>query len=159
MRKYVMLVVVLAVIIGVAGFVYGKELKGKVVSIQDGDTITILKDREQIRIRLFGIDCPEKKQAYGDIAKRFTSSLVFGKTVFVKYTGKDRYGRVLGTVFTKSGTNLNKELLKAGLAWHYKKYDDNPELARLENQARKARAGLWADPYPVPPWSYRHKKK
>jgi micrococcal nuclease len=159
LRKYVLLIVALAAIIGVAGFVYGKELKGKVVSIQDGDTITILKGSEQIRIRLSGIDCPEKKQAYGNVAKRFTSSLVFGKTVYVKYTGKDRYNRVLGTVFTKNGTNLNKELLKEGLAWHYKQYDSNPELARLENQARKARVGLWADSDPTPPWEFRHPGK
>jgi len=95
------------------------SFQGKVVSVSDGDTIKVLKDGKQVKIRLAAIDCPEKGQPYGQKAKRFTADMVAGKTVKVWETDTDRYGRIVGFVFV-GDKNLNKELLSAGLAWHYK---------------------------------------
>jgi len=100
------------------------------------------------------IDCPEKSQPYGQKAKQFTADMVAGKTVKVWETDTDRYGRIVGFVFV-GDKNLNKELLSAGLAWHYKKYSRDPELAKLEFEARSAKIGLWSEVSPVVPWEWR----
>lgn len=147
-------ILVLAVSLFVGSLLYSKSIKGEVVSIQDGDTITVLKAKKQYRIRLDGIDCPEKNQAFGNVARKFTSDLVFRKTVKVKYEKRDRYGRYLGTVITPGGKNLNHELLKAGLAWQYK-YNKSPILKSLETKARRQRKGLWSDAKPIAPWDFR----
>ena len=115
--------------------------EGKVVGISDGDTIKVLKDGKQVKIRLAAIDCPEKKQPYGQKAKQFTVDMVAGKVVKVWEADIDRYGRIVGFVFI-GDKNLNKELLAAGLAWHYKKYSRDPALAQLEFKARSAKRGL-----------------
>lgn len=142
------------------GATFIKDLYGRVVKVADGDTITILTEGNiQEKIRMSGIDCPEKSQAFGSQAKTFTSDRCFGEYVRVRYDSKDRYGRTLGIVFLPDGKNLNRELLKAGLAWHYKQYDNDPELAKLETDARVARRGLWSDPHPIAPWDYRKMKK
>ena len=137
----------------------GNVLRGKVVRVADGDTVTILVDETQHRIRLDGIDCPELKQAFGRKAKDFVSDLVFGETVKVVYEDTDFYGRILGVVYAPGGVNVNEELLKAGLAWHYKQYNKSEKLARLEDAARAAKKGLWADKNPMPPWEFRKSKK
>ncbi|MDD3465001.1 MAG: thermonuclease family protein [Candidatus Cloacimonetes bacterium] len=139
-------------------FLSAKEIRGQVVSIQDGDTITVLQGRTTCKVRLAAVDCPEKGQAFGNVARQFTSDLVFGKAVKVKYEELDRYNRYLGTVYI-GGKNLNKELLKAGLAWHYKQYSKDPVLAALEVRARQDRKGLWSDPKAIPPWEFRHLKR
>lgn len=131
-------------------------LNGKVVKISDGDTITILtSDNKQIKIRLSGIDCPESRQDFGTKAKQFTSSFCFGKNVRVEIIDHDRYGRSLGYVYDGNGKNLNKELLKAGLAWHYKYFDSSSELASLEQLARAKKIGIWSLKNPVAPWDFR----
>ena len=132
--------------------------EGKVVSVTDGDTIKVLKDGKQVKIRLAAIDCPEKGQPYGQSAKKFTAKLVSGKVVRVWPTDTDRYGRTIAFVFVGS-TDLNKELLKAGLAWHYKRYSRDPELAKLEFEARAQKVGLWKEPDPVAPWEWRRNKR
>ena len=132
--------------------------EGKVVSVTDGDTIKVLKDGIQIKIRLAAIDCPEKGQPYGQAARKFTAKLVAGKIVKVWPTDTDRYGRTVAFVFVGS-TDLNKELLKAGLAWHYKRYSRDPELAKLEFEARAQKVGLWKEPAPVAPWEWRKNKR
>lgn len=137
----------------------GQPLAGKVISVHDGDTITILKGIQSYKIRLFAVDCPELGQSFGRNARQFTSDLVFGKQVTVYYTGKDRYQRYLGTVTTADGKNLNRELVKAGLAWHYKAYSDDPILAGLEVKARMAKKGLWADPQATAPWNWRKARR
>lgn len=130
---------------------------GKCVGIQDGDTITVLQDgKEQVRIRLHGIDCPERGQAFATKAKQFTSDLVFGKTVEIKPTDTDQYGRIIAWVYVGPKC-INEEILKAGLAWHYKRYSKEHHLAELEDQAREKKIGLWSDPYHVPPWEWRRK--
>ena len=126
------------------------------MGVADGDTITLLHDGMGERIRLHGIDCPEKRQAFGNRAKQFTSKLVFGTTVTVQVVDRDRYGRTVGEVFLEDGRSLNRELVKAGFAWWYRRYAPNDEtLAQLEREARGAQRGLWADPHAVPSWEWR----
>ena len=129
--------------------------EAKVVGVSDGDTITVLDGRTRVKVRLNGIDCPEKRQAFGARAKQLTSELAFGKTVTVKPSGKDRYGRVLGEVVLPGGRVLNEELVAAGMAWHYTRYSKDDALARLERQAREARVGVWSEARPVAPWEFR----
>lgn len=131
---------------------------GLVVGVSDGDTITVMHEGKGEKIRLYGVDCPEKKQAFGKKAKQFTSDMVFKKTVHVTPVNKDRYGRTIAWI-THSGKVLNEELLKAGLAWHYKQYSKEQKLTKLEDCARQKRVGLWSDPYAVPPWEFRRSKQ
>jgi endonuclease YncB( thermonuclease family) len=134
------------------------QLKGKVVKIADGDTYTLLdSNNQQVKIRMHGIDCPEKVQPYGRVAKDFLSSLIFGKIVEAKVQDTDRYGRVVAITFF-NGKNINEEMLKVGLTWHYKKYDSNPKWSDLEKKARKERVGLWKDTNPIAPWEWRNGK-
>lgn len=130
------------------------ELTGKVVSITDGDTVKVLVGKDQITVRLDGIDAPESKQAFGTKSREFLAKLCHEKDVTVRKTGTDRYGRTLGTILV-DGTDVNAEMVKAGMAWHYKQFSKDKELARLEIEAREAKAGLWADKEPVPPWEWR----
>lgn len=132
-----------------------EPFEARVVGISDGDTITVLYGTTQVKVRLNGIDCPEKRQAFGARAKQLTSDLAFGKTVTVRPTGKDRYGRTLGEVILPDGRVLNQELVAAGMAWHYTRYSKDRSLARLERQAREARVGLWSETRPVAPWEFR----
>ncbi|MDK2743488.1 MAG: thermonuclease family protein [Nitrospira sp. BO4] len=134
------------------------EFYGKVIAIIDGDTIEVLHNRRPERIRLTGIDCPEKKQAFGNRAKQATSNLSFGQNVTIQPTGKDRYGRTLATVMLRDGKNLNRELVKEGWCWWYRKYaPDYAVLQTLEAEAHLAKKGLWVDANPVPPWIWRKK--
>jgi len=134
-----------------------EPITGKVISIADGDTITILdSSKTQHKIRLEHIDTPEKKQAFGAKAKQYLSSMIFGKNVKVEIKEKDRYGRYIGTVFLEK-KNINLEMIKAGLAWHYKKYSKDKTFAAAEALARKKKAGLWNEKKPIPPWEFRRK--
>jgi endonuclease YncB( thermonuclease family) len=138
------------------------ELRGKVVSIADGDTITVLDiDKKQHTVRLNGIDAPEKKQPFGAKSKARLGELVAGKDVVAEWTGKDNYGRVLGKV-QQGPLDVNLQMVKEGLAWHYRKYSKSDKLARAEAEAKAGKKGLWADPNPMPPWDFRkleNKKK
>lgn len=136
------------------------QITGKVVGIADGDSFTLLtSDNKQLKIRLHGIDCPEKKAPFGQQAKTFTSDLIFGKYVTIKQTAKDRYRRTVAIVYLPDGRILNEELLKAGMAWHYRQHDKNPRWSKMEQQARIAKRGLWQAPHPEPPWEYRKQNK
>lgn len=127
----------------------------QVIKVADGDTITVLHgDNTQEKIRLYGIDCPEKSQPFGARARQYTSSLVFGKQVTMRTINRDRYGRSVAWVYIGK-TNINAEIVKAGYAWNYRQYSNDPSLQQFENEARKAKRGLWADPHPVAPWDYR----
>ena len=134
-------------------------LKVKIIGVKDGDTVEGLYYQLPIVIRLEHIDAPEKKQAFGTVSKKKLSDLAFGKTVTLISTGKkgnfDRNGRMIAEIYSNEKTCLNKEMLKTGLAWHYKKYSKNAEYAQLENTARKNKAGLWADQNPIAPWNFR----
>jgi endonuclease YncB( thermonuclease family) len=133
---------------------------GEVVRVMDGDTIEVLHHNKAERIRLHGIDCPEKGQAYGTRAKQATSSLVFGKDVAVRVHGKDKYGRTIAAIILPDGTNVNKVLVRNGWCWWYRKYAAGDiDLARAESEARKGKRGLWQDASPVPPWEFRKVKR
>ena len=136
-----------------------ETITGKVVSIFDGDSLTLLVDNEQIKIRLAAVDTPERKrgQPFNKVARQFLSDSVFGKTVQVHIIGDAGWNRDLGFVVV-DGVNVNAELIKAGLAWHYKEYSDDETLARFELDAREAKRGLWVDVEPVPPWEFRKLK-
>lgn len=138
---------------------FSYDIVGKVIAVKDGDTIEVLQGKETYRIRLFGIDCPEKNQAFGNKAKQFTSDKCFGKKVTVRVNNKDMYGRYVADVILPDGNNLNVLLVKNGLAWHYKAYSKDKNLAKLEENARKKRIGLWADKNPIAPWEFRKGKK
>ncbi len=130
------------------------------VSILDGDTIEVLHSHHAERIRLNGIDCPEKGQAYGKRAKQAASQLVFGKEVTLQTFGKDKYGRTIADVLLPDGTNVNHMLVKDGWCWWYQQYaPENVILAELQRRARRAGLGLWADPAPIPPWEWRQLKR
>lgn len=138
-----------------------EKIAGKVVGIADGDTITVLQDNKQYRIRLYGIDTPEKRQDFGQRAKQFTSKMVFRKPVEVRPLDIDRYKRIVGLVYVKDQC-LNKELVKAGFAWVYQKYCKKSfcnNWLKLEQAARTNKLGLWVYDNPIPPWDFRHGKK
>ncbi len=131
------------------------EFKGRVVGVTDGDTIKVLHDDRAEIVRLVGVDAPEKRQPYGDRARRFTSELAFDRTVTVLTSGRDRNGRLLGEVLLPDGRSLNQELVRAGYAWWFRKYSRDVALAHLEEEARQGRRGLWATEAPQAPWDYR----
>jgi len=133
-------------------------ITGKVVSIADGDTITVLDNgKTQHKIRLYGVDCPESHQDYGSKAKDFTSNMVFGQTVSVKVMDTDRYGRTVGIVNIGSKT-LNEELLKNGMAWFYGQYCKASfcsQWNQYQADAKNKKIGLWSMANPIPPWEFR----
>lgn len=138
------------------------DITGRVVGVSDGDTITVLVDgHDSVKVRLAGIDAPEKAQPFGTVSKRNLSDQVFGKFVIVEATKKDRYGRVLGRVLVNE-TDVCLEQIRAGLAWHYKQYaNEQSEGVRqsysaAEQRARQGRVGLWSVPNQTPPWEFRH---
>jgi len=127
----------------------------KVVAIADGDTVTVLTaDKQQIKIRLAGIDAPESSQAFGNRAKQALVEKVGGKTIEVVEQSKDRYGRTVADLYLE-GRWINLELVAEGWAWHYRQYSRDQRLADAEAAARQAGLGLWADKDPVPPWGFR----
>jgi len=149
------LLILLSILILSASPVLAVSLTGKCTGVSDGDTITVLNGKAQVRIRLEGVDAPELHQDFGQKAKQFTSNLTFGKTVTINVVTIDRYGRTIGRVIV-NGKDVSLELIKAGLAWHYLKYSSDPVLAKAEQQARAGKKGLWSMKNPVPPWDYRH---
>ena len=133
---------------------------GKVVKVADGDTITVLHDGEQERIRLYGVDAPEKDQAFGQESKEFTASLVAGREVEVQRKDTDRYGRTVALV-TVNGRSLNDSLVQEGYAWVYRQYCKESFCSTWlheENAARSTKKGMWNDPHIIPPWEFRHPK-
>lgn len=143
---------------------HAETLTGFVVGIADGDTVTVLDaNRQQHKIRLAGIDAPEKAQAFGDRSKQSLAALVFNKNVVVEWDKQDRYGRTVGKILV-SGKDANLEQVRAGMAWWYEKYrkeqsvSDQRIYEQAEQQARAQRVGLWRDANPTPPWEFRHAK-
>lgn len=138
---------------------------GTVVGIADGDTVTVLdSSHSQHKVRLSGIDAPEKSQPFGNVSRQHLSRLVFEKEVTVHAYKTDRYGRTVGKVLVE-GTDVNLEQIRAGLAWHYKQYEREQEVADRaayvteEEEARLARRGLWRESQAVPPWEYRRMRR
>lgn len=133
----------------------------KVIGVKDGDTIELLVGTNGLLVvRLEHIDCPEKKQPYGQRAKQYVSDLCYGKYVTLRHRGKyDRSKRLIAEVITPNGVNVNQQLVWMGLAWHFKKYSKNKTYAELEVAARERKVGLWSEPYPIPPWEWRKMRK
>jgi endonuclease YncB( thermonuclease family) len=139
-------------------------ITGQVVGVADGDTITVLDaDKVQHKIRLAGIDAPEKKQAFGNRSKESLSDMVFDKTVNVETEKRDRYGRQIGKVLV-NGQDVNLAQVERGMAWFYRQYqrEQSPNDRKLyeaaEDAAKAGRRGFWRDSDPVPPWDFRHGK-
>ncbi len=134
-------------------------LKGKAVRIIDGDTFDLLVDKTTYRIRLAGIDAPEKGQDFGTAAKQLLGTLCAGELLTVVVTDTDRNKRKIAEVYTAKKVWINKEMIAKGMAWHFKKYSTNKELAAAEEQARKQKAGLWSLKNPIAPWEWRKKRR
>jgi len=154
-----------ALLVGLSTVTLADTLIGKVVGVADGDTITVLDSQQtQHKVRLMGIDCPEKSQPFGQNAKQSLSDLVFGHSVNVEWQKLDRYERIVGKVMV-NGHDVNLEQVRLGLAWHYKKYDreqepfDRASYSQAEIEARMGYRGLWSDPEPIPPWDWRKNKR
>jgi endonuclease YncB( thermonuclease family) len=137
-----------------------KEIVGKVIHIADGDTLTVLDgDKVQHKIRLHGIDAPEKGQAFGTKAKEALAERVHEKTVRVVWKEKDRYGRIVDDLYLGS-RHVNTEMVRDGFAWWYRRYaPKSKELERAEEEAREEPRGLWHDKQPEPPWEYRKRDR
>jgi len=129
---------------------------GKVVAIIDGDTYDILIDgNKKIRVRMQSIDAPEKGMPFYWVAKEYLGKLCFGKNISLVMNGKDDHNRIIAYSYLENGTELSHEMIKGGLAWHFKKYSSDTVLANLEIKARNSKIGLWLDEKPMPPWVNR----
>lgn len=164
MTSYLILfkkILVFTFVLLIANLAWSNTLTGRVVGVADGDTITVLDSRNtQHKIRLAGIDAPEKKQDFGQVSKRALSDLVFGKQVSVDWIKEDRYGRIVGKVRLLE-RDINLKQIKNGMAWFYRKYqnelsqEDRQDYLHAEEDASKSQLGLWQLTDPVPPWEFR----
>lgn len=135
------------------------SLTGKVVSVADGDTFTLLtNNNERVKIRLYAIDAPERGQDFGTKSREFLNDLCYGKMVTIEKKDTDQYGRTLGIAFA-DGVNLNEEMVRNGLAWYYSHYANDPKLEALEQSARRQRLNIWSMKNPVHPHEFRKNKK
>lgn len=148
-----------------APVVWAEMLIGRVIAVADGDTVTVLDaSRQQHRIRLVGIDAPERGQAFGNRARQHLADRVFQREVQVEYDKRDRYGRILGKIVL-DGEDINLMMVRDGMAWHYRQFQrdqrpaDRTLYADAEREARAAGRGLWADAHPQPPWEFRRQNR
>jgi len=131
---------------------------GKVIGIKDGDTVVVLDSLNyQTTLRLAEVDCPEKNQAFGTKAKQFTSDEIYLKQIKYIVTDIDRYGRSIAKIYYDNNKYLTEEIIRNGFGWQYKKYSTSKLLAKLEEEARKNKKGLWIDPNPIYPSDFRRK--
>jgi len=133
-------------------------LEGRVVRVADGDTLTVLVQRRMLRVRLVEIDAPEKHQAFGKRSGQSLGEICMNKPARIVSKGVDRYDRVLGRVYC-AGVDANAEQVRRGMAWVYDRYVTDASLYAQQNDARAAQRGLWSDPRPVPPWTWRAAKR
>ncbi len=131
----------------------------KVIHVADGDTVTcLLANKQKERIRLADIDAPESKQAFGNQSKQLLAKMVHGQQIAVKTSGKDQYGRLIGTLYL-NGQDVNYVMVRSGMAWVYKEYSKNPKYYLAQRNAQKAKLGLWRDPKPIYPSEFRRQAK
>ena len=130
------------------------DFTGKVVHVADGDSITVLRDREQVKVRLVEIDAPEMGQAFGNRSKQALEDLVKGQQVRVVERGHDKYHRTLGRIY-RGDLDVNAEQVRQGMAWVYRQYAKDATLYPIEAEAAEQKRGLWRDAAPVPPWEWR----
>lgn len=155
--------IVCVAILGLATWCQAEVITGRVVNVTDGDTVTVLDAAKvQHKVRLAGIDAPEKSQAFGQRSRESLEELVADKTVIVETYKKDRYGRSIGKVLV-NGRDMNIEQIRHGLAWFYRQYevelspDDRQSYDRAESEAKDYKKGLWSDRNPVSPWEFRRR--
>lgn len=147
------------ILLAVVSVSFSADLRGIVVGISDGDTISLLVTQRNVKkrstVRLEGINAPEVDQPFGKVSRQFLAALVFRKVVSIKVTGKDKYGRSLGFVKV-GGIDVNQTMVRSGMAWWYRKYaPSNKILQQAEAEARSRKSGLWAAKS-MPPWEWRH---
>ena len=154
---------ILVLILLLSNFAYAKTIEGLVVGVADGDTITVLdQQKNTYKIRLQGIDAPEKKQAFGEKSKQSLHDLVHSKQVRIEYDKEDKYGRIVGKV-TVDDLDICLQQLVLGMAWHYKKYQNEQSVSdralysETELKSKSLKLGLWSDDTPMPPWEFRKK--
>ncbi|MCI5130875.1 MAG: thermonuclease family protein [Candidatus Electrothrix sp. EH2] len=139
-----------------------QDWKGEAVKVLDGDTLHVKQGKKTVKVRLYGVDCPESRQKYGNQATEFARKLLLGKKVRVETLHTDQYGRTVGLV-SIGRKMLNRELVRAGYAWVYPAYCKKQplcrELSQLEERAKKKKVGLWRDKRPTPPWEWRKKSR
>lgn len=160
-RRATLFLVILILLLFFENPLHAATLSGRVVGVHDGDTLTLLDaNRHQTKIRLAEIDTPESAQPYGSRAKQALSDLVFGQDIRVDVREQDRYGRTVGRVYVGT-TDVNAAMVSAGAAWVYRQYSHDPELLRLETEARSAGRGLWSLPEAQrpPPWEWRQQQR
>ncbi len=155
---FTVLLILLAVFVTFFLTIERENREYEVLRVADGDSFTLSQDNSELEIRLYGIDCPERKQPFHKRAETFTRKVLDRGEIRFTEIDRDRYGRIVAWVFVDS-LNLNKELVRHGLAWHYKRHSSDNTLARLEDSARTAKAGLWSDPNPIPPWEFRRQRR
>lgn len=134
-----------------------KVLHGQVIDVLDGDTVKLRSDWHIYKIRLAGIDAPEKQQAYGVQSKIYLEHLIADKDVSIKVLSCDQYGRYVGKIYL-NGKDINGEMIRSGYAWHYYHFDSNPVYARFMLDAQRSNRGLWQEVHPTPPWIFRKGK-
>jgi len=137
---------------------WAEVVVGKVVKVSDGDTLTLLVEQKQLKVRLVEIDAPESKQAFGERSRKSLGEMCAGQLATVRYASRDKYGRVLGRVQCQ-GMDANAEQVRRGMAWVYDRYVTDRSLYALQNDARAQHAGLWADKHPTAPWDWRKHHK
>jgi len=154
---------ILIFILFLSNFVYAKTIEGLVVGVADGDTITVLdQQKHSYKIRLQGIDAPEKNQAFGEKSKQSLHDLVHSKQVRIEYDKEDKYGRIVGKV-TLEDIDICLQQLELGMAWHYKKYQNEQSVSdralysETELKSKSLKLGLWTEDMPMPPWEFRKK--
>lgn len=131
-----------------------KDLHGQVIDVLDGDTVKLRSDWHIYKIRLAGIDAPEKQQAYGVQSKIYLEHLIADKDVSIKVLSCDQYGRYVGKIYL-NGKDINGEMIRSGYAWHYNHFDSNPVYAGFMLDAQRSNRGLWQEVHPTPPWIFR----
>lgn len=143
------------------GAVHATSFSGRVVGVSKGDCITVLRAGREVEVRLYGIDAPETNQGGCRRATKHAAELALEREVIVHAMEvSDRFGRVVGWVVLPDGRSLNKEMIRAGLAWWYARHAPNDsELQRLEEEARRERRGLWRRGDPIPPWEFRRSQR
>ena len=152
------IVLIIIVFLSLSNCLYS-QLKGRIIGVSDGDSVSLLDEKNVVfKIRLNGIDAPEKKQDFGNASKNFIGDLIYDKFVWVRTNGLDRYGRTIGTIYLNEnmiGKSVNEMSLENGMSWHYKKYDKNIIWSNIELKAKEDKIGLWQLQNPIPPWSFR----
>ncbi|HYC84221.1 MAG TPA: thermonuclease family protein [Chryseosolibacter sp.] len=140
-------------------FFQNGEIAGTVIGVEDGDTVEVMLNNQKTKIRIFGIDSPEDGQAFSGKAKQYATVLCLNKKVkVIKHDAKDSFGRIVGEVILEDGRSVGKELVAAGYTWVYRKFTNDPDMIRLEEEARKQKKGLWIEENPTPPWDFRKNK-